>query len=904
MAGGSHLKRLKTSLREQGIVGPQKSKKEKKRQGGAPRNRREAIQEIREEFNPFDLKKNARGPKFPVTSLRNAAEEVTGRPTASRSLGEERRRETLLAEMQRRNRVGGILDKRFGEADPTMAEEDKMLERFVREKQRSHKKTSLFDLEETEPIDSLTHNGQALALDEDFNEDDLGGSDSESERTGRKRPRFEDLDAEDEDGEQVDDQPQRKKTKAEVMQEVIAKSKAYKYERQVAKDEDDDLRRELDKDLPSLQMMLYGRGSTHAGKDNGDKTDTNITPLGINKDEFISDFDRRLKQLVHDRRSKPTNRTKTEEEKAQEESERLKELEEKRLKRMRGESVSDDSSDEDEKQREGKNGQEESAFQFFSTEEEEEDWGLGRGIKAKKSAAEFSDEDSFIIDDDLVASGSDLEPADSDFEDDDDEDLSDDEQAQDGDEESDDEFTKGLLTEEEARSSVFAKGGGSGSATNGATGSADELPYSFPCPQTYDELVALAGQYPIDTLPTIVQRIRALYHPKLDSKYKEMLGNFSKSLVSYIAADHSGQDTPFRVLESITRHIHSLSKSFPVETGLQFREHIKEINSRPLEFHLGDLTLFTAVGTIYPTSDAYHQVASPALLLMTRYLGQKIPRTLSDYALGTYLSTLAVQYQKLSRRFVPEAMNFCLNTLALAVSGPLPGNFPFHEPADGLRVAAAAKEDRKMKITDCVPQEHTKAEAEVIKAALIGTTIQLLEASADLWAGKASFLETFAPALRILESITSAKSPHRAKFSAALFGRLERVALKLSRMRQTAVLSRRPLLEHHHRPLAIKTSIPKFEDSFDPNKHYDPDRERAELAKLRAEHKKERKGALRELRKDARFMAREKLRAKIARDEAYEKKYKRLVAEIQNEEGREANAYEREKDGRKKARSR
>jgi nucleolar protein 14 len=106
---------------------------------------------------------------------------------------------------------------------------------------------------------------------------------------------------------------------------------------------------------------------------------------------------------------------------------------------------------------------------------------------------------------------------------------------------------------------------------------------------------------------------------------------------------------------------------------------------------------------------------------------------------------------------------------------------------------------------------------------------------------------------------------------------------------------------HHHRPLGIKTNIPKFEDSFDPDKHYDPDRERAEANKLKAEHKKERKGALRELRKDANFMAREKLRVKKVKDAAYEKKYKRIVSEIQSEEGREANAYEREKSQRKRA---
>ena len=114
-----------------------------------------------------------------------------------------------------------------------------------------------------------------------------------------------------------------------------------------------------------------------------------------------------------------------------------------------------------------------------------------------------------------------------------------------------------------------------------------------------------------------------------------------------------------------------------------------------------------------------------------------------------------------------------------------------------------------------------------------------------------------------------------------------------------AKFKRQPLELHHHRPLAIKTSIPKFEESYNPDKHYDPDQERAESSKLRAEYKRERKGALRELRKDANFIARESLREKKERDAEYERKYKRLVAEIQGEEGHEKNVYEKEKRMRK-----
>ncbi len=97
-------------------------------------------------------------------------------------------------------------------------------------------------------------------------------------------------------------------------------------------------------------------------------------------------------------------------------------------------------------------------------------------------------------------------------------------------------------------------------------------------------------------------------------------------------------------------------------------------------------------------------------------------------------------------------------------------------------------------------------------------------------------------------------------------------------------------------------SIPKFEESYNPTKHYDPDRDRHEYNKLKAEHKRERKAALRELRKDASFIARERLREKKEKDEEYNRKFKRLVAEIQGEEGKEAKLYEREKRMRKQKR--
>ncbi|EHK15639.1 uncharacterized protein TRIVIDRAFT_123214, partial [Trichoderma virens Gv29-8] len=907
---GSQLKRLKASLREQGITGPQKSKKQRRKLAQDDQSRNEkrlqrgvVLEGIREQFNPFDLKHAARGPKFEVTTNRpkpgNGA--IKGRPGLAKAAAEEKRKQTLLVDMQRRHKVGGILDRRFGENDPTMTPEEKMLERFAREKQKSHKKNSLFDLEDDEPMDGLTHMGRTLAFDDqedlvdDFNEGDLEEDGEDSDGSSREK-RLKRLRAIIAAGEEEGDEgePERKKTKKEVMEEVIAKSKLHRYERQAAKDDDDDLRMQLDKELFDIRQLLT------SGL-NGAKHQENM-PLsaiaGVERDTFDKNFDIEVKRLAQDKRAQPSNRTKTDEEKAEEESTRLKKLEEKRQKRMMGEEVSDSDDDEDEKKRDA------SGDMDAAEEEEEEDgFGLGQGIKTRPTATElgFDDEDDFIIEDDLVASGSDLDLADSDDDFDNDGEEEDDDGSTgqvENNEDDDDEFTKGLLNEAEIKNPIFQANFSSNDKND-----EDGLPFTFPCPQSCSEFVSITKDYDHANLPKIVQRIRALHHPKLDSKNKERLANFAVALVDFVALPWNAETSPpFSVLESLVRHIHSLSKMFPIEIARQFRHHLGEISqTRPIALQPSDLTLLTAIGTIFPTSDHFHQVVTPAMLTIGRYIGQKVPREMSDYAIGTYLSILGLQYQQLAKRYVPEVMNFSLNTIcSLSPTAPslLLGNFPVHEPPAGSRIQKArAVELKRLNFSDCLP-ENSQEGGKALKISLLTTSIQLLDAAADLWTGRSSFLETFSQAIDVLKHVNSKAS--REHLPVAVSEKAERLEEKLKRMSRVSQLSRRPLELHHHKPLAIKTYIPKFEETFDPDKHYDPDRERAEMAKLKAEHKKERKGAMRELRKDANFMARENLRIKKAKDEAYEKKYKRLVAEIQNEEGREANAYEREAKARKR----
>lgn len=94
----SQLKKLKTSLRESGILGPQKSKKQKKQasKSGALKEgriqRNEALQSIRESFAPFEVKAPKRN-KFDFVSRNGVAGKVSkgvvGRPGDTKALGEE-----------------------------------------------------------------------------------------------------------------------------------------------------------------------------------------------------------------------------------------------------------------------------------------------------------------------------------------------------------------------------------------------------------------------------------------------------------------------------------------------------------------------------------------------------------------------------------------------------------------------------------------------------------------------------------------------------------------------------------------------------------------------------------------------------------------------------------------------
>ncbi|KAF8477301.1 nucleolar protein 14 [Kalaharituber pfeilii] len=894
----SQLKRLKASLKAAGLVGPQKSKKEKKQASKSGKSDPRAdkhlkLQSIREEFNPFELKTTR--VKHDVSG-RAKIKGAQGRPGVSKQIGEEHRRKTLLVEIQKRNKAGGIVDRRFGENDPTMPPEERMLERFTREKQSRLRNGDIFNLEDDDM--GLTHFGQSLGELDDFDERDMlpdGGDDTAEVPKWRKRG-LEGEDGEDE-GSDAEGEPARKKTRAEIMKEVIQKSKMHKYARQKAKEEDEDVREQLDAQMGDIWALLTNNkplpppllptsGIGDAAKQ-GDKTEV----------ERNQEYDAAVREMIFDKRSKPAERTKTEEEKAQEEAERLKKLEEERQMRMRGETGSDDEND-----REG----------LKQVDGDDDNFGLGSGIPVMLSTKGGQPNPDELVDGDYEVDESfEDDGSGAEYSDDYNTDVSEPEAGEGDEDDLDAEFLADVLPDKEGKAKKLVPS----SSIADDVSKDDKLAYTYPCPETHKEFLLILKDVPIESLPTVIQRIRILYNPKLAEGNKAKLGNFAVVLLEHII--HVAKTVfplPFSVLEAAIRHLHALAKAHPLKVSEAFRERLSALHQKTSnEMNAGDLIMLTAINTIFPTSDHFHPVVTPASLLMGKYLGQSPPDSLRSMCIGTYIITLLVQGQRLSKRVIPEAVNYILLSLCLLSPVPLqklPGSFPYHEPPASLHIKAGTEwEPRKLSFSDMF--DGITADTD---KALLSTLIDLLIKLAELWVGKSAFPEVFTPAQTILQHILNTTnqitSKHTKKTNSKsltpllpspLISKLTSATTTLESHLTHAHFTRRPLELHHHRPLPIPSNIPKFEESYSLDKRsYDPDRERMQITKLKAEHKRERKGALRELRKDASFVAREKLKEEKAASKEYHAKMARLTAMIQHEEGQGKNDYEREKRLRKK----
>lgn len=636
-------------------------------------------------------------------------------------------------------------------------------------------------------------------------------------------------------------------------------------------------------------------------------------------------YDLYVRQLALEPRAHATDRLKTPLELAKEAAEQLRKQEERRLKRARGEQDESDE-DDDENQADGKKKRERKrAPQGDDLDDDylQEQYGSDAEAAAAAGGADGEDGLGAGLEDaeELVVLGGD---SDAEAESGDEEDGSEEESGEDDDDEEEDDMDVGDLDAADSDDEAAAEGEQEALVAPSAAkfDAAGELPYTFPCPSSHAEFAKLLSSSGIkeqDTI-TVVKRIRTLYHPGLAEGNKEKMQVFANVLLDHIVfLSASSSPTAFETINSILPPLLTLSHAYPLtcaphyvkKIGLMHKNLLRGLIKGPLEPAaktwpgVPELTLLRLVGMVWSTSDLSHPVVAPALLLISEYLSQCRVRSLSDVASGLFLCSLVAQYEELSHRIVPEALNFLANAAALllptsvSIVTSFPGYFPTpdlgQEHVKALKVRQAAATLSPSATVDLLgalaSSAKGKAKAsspavEQLKVDLASSTMKLVEVYRSMYADSEAFIELFTPLERVLRSVKVAKLPPtlavRATYSSVRIVRPTEVDFSqtevtttreaLSRAITFAGQSRQPLYLQHHKPIPLATYLPKFDEGFNPNRRFDPDSERAEASKLRALYRKEKKGAVRELRNDNRFLAVEEAKRKQEENQQYEKK--------------------------------
>jgi len=275
------------------------------------------IQDSKKKLNPFEIHINKN--KQNILGQKNKNDR--GLPGISRAKAINKRKQSLLQEYKLKNKDNVFLDKRIGEKNSAMSMEDKAMARFAMERMKTHKKKSIYNLNDDE---ILTHRGQTLEEIEKF---DDPKSDDESDDENAKGTLDRNFVEEAHFGGGILSKSDSTLSRKDLINQLIAESKKRKAEKQKIRDQVIDLTEKLDSDWKDLLPIISASKKT---------ADDDI------KKTKADDYDIAMRQLMFEARGKPSDKLKSEEQIAQEEKEKLEALEADRLARMKG-FVSDNS---------------------------------------------------------------------------------------------------------------------------------------------------------------------------------------------------------------------------------------------------------------------------------------------------------------------------------------------------------------------------------------------------------------------------------------------------------------------------------------------------------------------------------------------------------------------------------
>ncbi|XAR55941.1 hypothetical protein NMG60_11036192 [Bertholletia excelsa] len=892
--------------------------------------------------NPFETIWSRR--KFDILGKKRKGEEL--RIGLARSIAIQKRKKTLLKEYEQSAKSSVFVDKRIGEQNDALAEFDKAILRSQRERQMKLSKKSKYNLSDGEDEYEFEGFGTFPERDDFKDEVPFDDADDVDAADTKKKGNLKQLNATDvhsglKSG-LIEGEENRHKTKKEVMEEIISKSKFFKAQKAKDKEENEHLIEDLDKNFTSLVQSQALLSLTQPNKmialkalvnksisNEYDKKDAVFAPQG--KDTVQQDkpdsYDKLVKEMTLDLRCRPSDRTKTPEEIAQEEKDRLEQLEEERQKRML---ATDYSSDEEENASEDveniqrpisgddlgdsfshdneKKTKRGWIDEILARENENDDESeAGASAEGSESAEEEEEEEEEEEgDDDDDDDGADKiidKKTESlkDWEQSDDDDLGtdlEDDREVGGDQDGGHQETelKDYKLESEIKEIPFEEGKRKENV-EASSSLLGELPYVIAAPKSLEELSSLLEGRSESQIVEAIRRIRACNAISIAAENRKKIQVFYGVLLQYFAVSANKRPLNFNLLNLLVKPLIEMSGEIPyfaaicarqrlLRTRTQFCEDVK-ITEKSCWPSLKTLFLLRLWSMIFPCSDFRHVVKTPAILLMCEFL-MRCPITSGrDIAIGSFLCSMVLSVTKQSQKFCPEALTF-LQTLLMTArkSGQFRDSQLSHfmelkTLGPLLCISGCVKEIYPLDFLNIMdmPEDSPYFSSDNFRASMLAAVIETLQGFVSVYERFNSFPEIFLPISKLLPGLAEQEN-----MPSVLQEKIRDVSQLIEKKAQEHHMLRRPLQLRKQKPRPIKLLNPKFEENFVKGRDYDPDRERAERRKLKKVLKREAKGAARELRKDNAFLFQVKEKDRALLEEERTERYGKAKAFLQEQE--------------------
>ncbi|CAM0946596.1 unnamed protein product [Alopecurus aequalis] len=869
-----------------------------------------------ERSNPFEAIWSRR--KFDVLGKKRKGEER--RTSRSRSEAIHKRENTLLKEFEQSAKSSVFHDRRIGERDETLPEFDKAILRQQREHMAKLKRVSKYNLSDGEEDEDDIHHSHKLSGNDDFNEEVPLGDDSDEE--GKSTLSKKHLSLKSSGVPSEIDWPEEKhgqKSKKEVMSEIILKSKFYKAQKAKEKEEDEHLVDKLDSDFALLAHTPALLSLTESARVNAHKNNSSTIHKGSSgptgKEIFNKPdaYDKLVKEMVMDQRARPSDRTKTPEELAQEEKEHLEKLEKERHKRMIGTAESSDEEDADDK--EGGHHMKEDNSKPVSGDDLGDSFSFDKSTKKKKGwVDEIYEKEGRKIGED-VASGDEGSDDGGEDENTDDEEDACDEDSSDNDfgnmpardwEQSDDDE----IAVEDENDDVKEKEHVTGDKvlkTNAQTlkrvsnakqphAKDEDLPFVIEAPNSLQDLCSLVDGRSETEIVEIISRIRTCNSIRLTAENRKKMQVFYGVLLQYFAVLATKSPVKFKVINTLIKPLIEMTGETPYFAAICARERLIHTRTRLCEDikvpgksswpSLKTLLLLRLWSLTFPCSDFRHAVATPMLLLMCEYLMRCPIQSGRDVAVGSFLCSMVLAATKESKKFCSEAISFLQTLLVTSLKGEVGNqiNDQFMELKTlnpWLHISEQVHEVNRMNIIEVMSMDPDSPffSSDKFKAGVLLSVAECLRGFVIIHEELCSFPEIFMPISSLMQQILE-----KFDLPALLREIFHEVIDFIKKRSDEHHASRKPLQMRKQKPEPIKQLNPKFEENYIKGLDYDPDRERAQLKKLKRRLKSEKKGAVRELRKDNYFLSAVKEKDRIKQEQERAEKYGKAMAFLQEQE--------------------